>query len=255
VIPADDRGLTLGDGLFETLLARDGVFDRLDEHLDRLLAGCAALELPAPDRSAAQGELSRAVAQAGLQNGLAAVRLTLTAGSGGRGLDRPAEVRTRMFAAASLYQRPVGPLRMVTATIRRNADSPTARLKTLGYLDNVLARRAAQACGADEALMLNTRGEIACATLANVFWDAGGRLFTPALSCGILAGVTRAAVIDAAAALGAPVEEVAAKPGDLGAVGAMALTNSLIGLRQVSAWDGRTFGPSRLFEALAGRLA
>jgi branched-chain amino acid aminotransferase/4-amino-4-deoxychorismate lyase len=103
--------------------------------------------------------------------------------------------------------------------------------------------------------MLNTRGEIACATLANVFWEAGGKLFTPALSCGILAGVTRAAVVDAAAALGAPVEEVAAAPGDLGAVASMALTNSLIGLREVSAWDGRTFGPSSLFEALARRVA
>jgi branched-chain amino acid aminotransferase/4-amino-4-deoxychorismate lyase len=160
-----------------------------------------------------------------------------------------------MFATASPYQRPAGPVRMVTAAIRRNADSPTARLKTLGYLDNVLARRAAQASGADEALMLNTRGEIACATLANVFWEAGGKLFTPALSCGILAGVTRAAVVDAAAALGAPVEEVAAAPGDLGAVASMALTNSLIGLREVSAWDGRTFGPSSLFEALARRVA
>lgn len=143
---------------------------------------------------------------------------------------------------------------MVTATIRRNADSPTARLKTLGYLDNVLARRAAQACGADEALMLNTRGEIACATLANVFWEADGKLFTPALSCGILAGVTRAALIDAAAVLGAPVEEVAMKPGDLGEIRAMALTNSLIGLREVSAWDGHALGPSSLFEALARRL-
>jgi branched-chain amino acid aminotransferase/4-amino-4-deoxychorismate lyase len=159
-----------------------------------------------------------------------------------------------MFASASPYQRPVGPLTMITALIRRNADSPVSRLKTLGYLDNVLARRAAQAAGADEALMLNTRGEVACATLANVFWIAGGKLFTPALECGILAGVTRCAVIAAAASMGEPVAEVRMAPDEIGELESMAMTNSLVGLREVSAWDGRALGPGDLFKALARRL-
>ncbi|HKR87694.1 MAG TPA: aminotransferase class IV, partial [Phenylobacterium sp.] len=79
--PADDRGFTLGDGLFETLLARRGELVRPEAHLDRLTAGCATLGLPAPDRAFAERLMRRALADAGLGEQRAAVRLTLTAGS------------------------------------------------------------------------------------------------------------------------------------------------------------------------------
>uniref|UniRef100_UPI0030F4AC54 aminotransferase class IV n=1 Tax=Phenylobacterium sp. TaxID=1871053 RepID=UPI0030F4AC54 len=84
-IAMDDRGLLLGDGLFETLLWRDGTLLALEAHLDRMAAGCAVLGLPAPDRDEAKARMARAVAQAGLEGARAAVRLTWTAGSGGRG--------------------------------------------------------------------------------------------------------------------------------------------------------------------------
>ncbi|PVM87134.1 4-amino-4-deoxychorismate lyase, partial [Caulobacter radicis] len=89
MIPLDDRGLLLGDGLFETLLALDGQVRHVEAHLDRMSAGCAALGLPAPDRDRARDLVLAAPGEAGLTSGRAAVRLTLTAGSGGRGLDRP----------------------------------------------------------------------------------------------------------------------------------------------------------------------
>ncbi|MFZ3007557.1 MAG: aminotransferase class IV, partial [Phenylobacterium sp.] len=85
MIPPDDRGLLLGDGLFETVLSRAGDLVALGEHLERMAAGCAVLGLPAPDRGEAEALMRRAVSDAGLDGARAAVRLTLTAGSGGRG--------------------------------------------------------------------------------------------------------------------------------------------------------------------------
>lgn len=254
-IPPDDRGFTLGDGLFETVLAVGGELRRADAHLDRLAAGCAELGLPEPDRAHARALMAQALSQAGLVQGRAAVRLTLTAGSGGRGLDRPAELSPRLVATAAPAPLPAGPARLVTARVRRNDASPASRLKTLAYLDNVLARREARAAGADEALMLNTRGDLACAAAANLFWIADGALCTPALTCGVLAGVMRGAAIAAAHRLGASVRELAAAPDALAGAEAVFLTNSLMGVRPVSEIDGRAVGVSPLTAALAEAVA
>jgi branched-chain amino acid aminotransferase/4-amino-4-deoxychorismate lyase len=249
MIPFDDRGLLLGDGLFETLLAVDGAPIDLVAHLDRMAAGCAAVGLPDLDRAKAAGAIARAVQELGAER--AAVRLTLTAGSGGRGLDRPQPPVIRLFATAAPAPAPTAPARLATAAARRNEGSPASRWKTLAYLDNVLARREALAAGADEALMLNNRGEVACAGAANLFWTTGGRLLTPALDCGVLAGVMRGRVLSAARAMGVETIEVAAPRAVLDEAEALFLTNSLIGVRPVGELDGRAFGPSPLVEALA----
>lgn len=253
-IPADDRGFTLGDGLFETVLARQGELVRLEAHLDRLTGGCAALGLPAPDRTAAERLMRQALEGASLGGQRAAVRLTLTAGSGGRGLERPAQPKPRLVATAAAAPRPEAPARLITATVRRNDQSPASRLKTLSYLDNVLARAEARAAAADEALMLNTRGELACAAAANLFWIAEGRLFTPALACGVLAGVARAQALACAAQLGVETCEARAAPEALATAEAVFLTNALIGARPVAQLDGRAFAPHPLVERLAAEL-
>lgn len=254
MIPLDDRGLLLGDGLFETVLWEDGRLVWLDAHLDRLEAGCRTLALPTPDRVEAGRLMARAVEAAGLSATRAAVRLTLTAGSGGRGLDRPDAPSPRMFAAAHPAPPIMGPASLATSTVRRNAGSPAARLKTLAYLDNVLARAEARAAGADEAVMLNGAGEIACAAAANIFWLKDGRLFTPALECGVLAGIARSELAAAAADMGVVVEERRAGLVEAAAAEAVALTNSLMGVRPVSEWDGRRYAAASLFDALAVRM-
>lgn len=254
MIGAGDRGFTLGDGLFETVLAEAGVLAHLTDHLDRLAAGCAVLGLPEPDRAEAERRMRRALADAGLQETRAAVRLSWTAGAGGRGLDRPEPLSPALVATAAPAPKPDAPARLVTSRVRRNDQSPTARLKSLAYLDNVLARREARAAGADEAVMLNTRGEIACAAAANLFWIAGGRLYTPHLDCGVLAGTVRGRVIAAAARLGEPVRAVRAGPEALAAADAAFLTSSLIGLRPVSAVDGCKLAPSPMIADLAAAL-
>jgi branched-subunit amino acid aminotransferase/4-amino-4-deoxychorismate lyase len=238
-VPIDDRGLLLGDGLFETILADRGELDAIDAHIERMVRGCAVLGLPAPEADRLRAAALAVLDERGLTGERAAVRLTWTAGSGGRGLERPAAPQPRLLAQAAPAPLAMGPARLATVAIRRNAASPTSRLKTLAYLDNVLARREAVAAGADEALMLNTDGEIAGAAAANLFWSVGGRLHTPALACGVLDGIMRGQVLAAAARLGVETVEARARMESLAGAEAVFLTNSLIGLRPVAAIDGR----------------
>lgn len=255
MIGAGDRGFTLGDGLFETVLAEAGALRWLDAHLDRMTAGCAVLGLPAPDREGAERLMMAALSEAGLTEVRAAVRLTLSAGPGGRGLERPAVLCPTLVATAAAAPRPAGPARLVTATVHRNDRSPASRLKTLSYLDNILARGEALAAGGDEALMLNTRGEVACAAAANVFWVTGAQLFTPALDCGVLAGTARARLLAAAVAAGRPVQEVRADPEALDGAEGIFLTSSLLGVRWVETVDDRSVAPSRQATVLVEGLS
>ena len=236
MIPEDDRGFTLGDGLFETVLVRDGAPVLWAEHMTRLAQGCARAGLPAPDPDFVWEAARRALAGAPRR---AALRLSWSAGSGGRGVDRPAAPTPRLVAQAAAAPAPQGSVSLATAAVRRNEGSPASRLKTLAYLDNVLARAEARAAGADEALMLNNRGEVACAAVANLFWLQDGVLYTPALDCGVLAGVMRAALVERARASGWAVEEAKAPRSALDKIEALFLTNSLVGLRPVSALDGK----------------
>jgi branched-subunit amino acid aminotransferase/4-amino-4-deoxychorismate lyase len=249
-IPPDDRGFLLGDGLFETILAVSGRLAFFAEHLARLGRGCAVLGLPPPDEGFARQAAEAAVQAAGLGAARAAVRLTWTAGSGGRGLDRPLLLEPRLFAAAAAAPVPAEPARLVVAATRRDPLSPTSRLKTLAYLDNVLARREAAARRADEAVMLNVRGEVACAAAANLFWVRDEVLYTPALDCGVLDGITRAQVLNLAARMGVRTAEARAPVADLAAAEAIFLTNSLTGVRAAGWFGDRVLPPHPLASAL-----
>jgi branched-chain amino acid aminotransferase/4-amino-4-deoxychorismate lyase len=254
-IDAHDRGLLLGDGLFETVLWTRGRLVLFEAHAERMARGCAVLGLPAPDAAELEAAAKSAVEAAGLVEARAAVRLTWTAGPGGRGLDRPEPVSPRLIATAAAAPVRREPARLATSTVRRNDGSPASRLKTLAYLDNVLARREARAAGGDEALMLNTRGELACAAVANLFWIEGGALITPALDCGVLDGVMRGQVLRAAVELGLETREARAGREALARAEGLFLTNSLIGVCEVGTLDGaaapRSPVPGRLREALS----
>ena len=256
-VPLDDRGLLLGDGVFETLLWDQGQLLMAGAHAARMIRGAQMLGLPAPDEAAFVACALSAVSRGGYAGGPAAVRVTFTAGSGGRGLERPATVLPRLFARASAYLAPAGPAALALASIRRNEASPLSRIKSLAYLDNVLARREAAGSGADEAVLLNTRGELACAAVANLFWVESGTLFTPPVEAGCLEGVTRALVLSLAPALGVVVQLVRAPPEAIERADAVFLTNSLMGVRPAASFAGRRFEPSplvaRIAEAVASR--
>lgn len=233
-----DRGLLLGDGLFETLLALDGKVQRPLAHLARMALGCTALGLPVPDLDEALKAMADTLATSGLTHGRAAVRLNWTAGSGGRGLNRPLTLEPRLWATAAVSLKPGHPAKLMLASVCRNATSVTAHHKTLAYLDNIMARREALSVGADEAIMLNQDGNLACAAASNLFWIEGTQLLTPDLSCGVLAGTERARVLAAAAEAGIEARPVHASADILQRADGIFLTNSLNGLWPVSHWQG-----------------
>ena len=261
-----DRGLTLGDGLFDTALALGGRVAFEDAHIARLVAGAETLGIPAEaDRIRAA---MRALAGQGNDKGRGdadrlAIRTTLTRGSGPRGLKPPPDPHPTLFATAapSAKGAAFAPLRLWPTPIARNDTSPAARLKTLGYLDAVLAAREAAAAGFDEALFCNTRGAVACAGTGNLFALRGETLVTPPLADGVLAGIVRAEVLGLAAGCGLCAEERSLSLSDLRGAEAVFLTNSLRLLAPVTAVGDTAIGSlghaavARLTAALRARVA
>ncbi len=252
LIDTRDRGFLLGDALFETLLARRGRIAFLDAHVIRLAAGANILGIPMP---VSTGHLAVACEMLLEANGLmqaprVAVRITLSRGPGPRGLVPPQDPVPTLLISAVESPEPAASQSAIIATPRRNALSPVSRLKAVAYIDNVLAREEARARGADEALMLDTTGHLACASVANVFLWEGERLVTPAEECGILPGVTRAAVIELAERLGIELAEDMIMPQRLVHAQGIFLTNSLMGLMPLSRIETRELPPHRM----TGRL-
>lgn len=223
-----DRGLLLGDGLFETMAVyKERVFD-LDAHLDRLASGLEVLGFA--------GAVDLFKLRSGIAHFLAAdeaicavLRVTVTRGAGPRGLAPPEAPRPTILMTLS----PMPPacetglsLHIATVT-RRNEHSALSRIKALPYVDNLLALQEARAHGADDALMLNTRGTIACATVANVFVIREGRLETPPVSDGALPGTMRALVLCLAKQAGLVPVENSLHVKDLAAADEVILTNSI----------------------------
>jgi branched-chain amino acid aminotransferase len=204
-----DRGLLLGDGVFETMAVCHGqVFD-LDAHLARLATGLSVLGFAQTvDLTKLRAGIAHYLATEEASS--AVLRLTVTRGAGPRGLAPPETPHPTLFMTlAAMPHARETPVSLHIATVtRRNEHSPLSRIKALPYLDNVLALSEARAQGADDALMLNTRGTIACGTAANVFTIRGGRLETPPLRDGTLPGTMRALVLSLAAQVGlSPVEK------------------------------------------------
>jgi len=245
-----ERGLTLGDGVFETMLAAGANVFRPAEHLERLAQGASLLAIDLPPVE----HLLAAVLDTLSANRLSAavVRLTVSRGPDpGRGLDVPPGVAPTVIVRATEYK-PNSPdqpgLAAVLSSIRRNESSPLSRVKCLSYADNVLARLEARRRGADEAILLNTAGEVCCASAANLFVVEGGTLTTPPVESGALPGVTRHCVLELAAARGITVREAPVLPEDLWAADEVFLTNTVVGLAGLTALEGRPIGAGRLGE-------
>lgn len=233
-----DRGLLLGDGVFETMRAVRGAVPLLDRHLARLRAAATFLELPLPFSDAAIDGACRELLVANAP-GDAALRLTLTRGPGPRGLPPPARSSpTLLLTASPLVVAPSVSRAAVALEARRNERSPTSRIKALGYLDNLLALREVRALGAEQALMLNGAGRLACAASANLFLLERAELVTPPLEEGALPGITRSLVLELAPQVGVSCREVPLPPERLATAEAVFTTSSLAGLIQLELIGG-----------------
>lgn len=250
-----DRGLLLGDGVFDTLVAFGRTPFARARHLERLTAQAGAIGIPLDPRRVEEGWaaiLARAAAEPSAEHLI--LRTTVTRGRTERGLWPLARSEpTVMVSAAPWSVTLMGrPVRLITSAIRRNTASPSSRLKTLGYLDNILAAREAAAAGADDALLLNEAGRAACSTIANLFVIRRGELATPPLSDGMLPGTMRAMVLEAADAVGLRGVEQPLEPADLRQADAVFLTNSVRFVSPVTGLDDEVL--SRSAAALVSAL-
>ena len=230
-----ERGLLLGDGLFETMLVLNRTPLWGNMHLARLESAAHELGL-----GFHRDSLDDAIAEIldGIPKLHHVLRVTLTRGSAARGLAAVGGSSSLLlmldaFDPAMMLK----PVALSSTAIRRNPASVSCRLKTTSYIDNIAAAREAASHGVEDALMLNTAGNVACTTIANVFLLKGKALITPARDQGILTGVTRQTLLHSAAHLGLKPEERVVKPEELKDADGVFLTNSLRFIRPVTALD------------------
>jgi branched-chain amino acid aminotransferase len=191
-----DHGFTVADGVFETLKVTGGEAFALTRHIDRLERSAAAMALPAPDRDAVFDAVRETVdANAPLLGDLGRLRITYTAGDAPLGSDRGETGPTLVVAVSAMKPWPESAA-VITVPWPRNERSPLAGVKSTSYAENVLALARAHDHGAGEALMPDTQGRLCEGTGSNVFLVLDGRLITPTLASGCLAGVTRDLVLE-----------------------------------------------------------
>jgi branched-chain amino acid aminotransferase len=231
VISVFDHGLLYGDGVFEGIRTYNGLVFRFKEHIDRLYRSADAIELKIPMAKAAMME---AVIETLKANSLtdAYIRLVVTRGVGDLGLDpRKCKVPTVFIITHKIalypkefYQKG---LAIITATVKRNVPQALdPRIKSLNYLNNILAKIDAIKAGTEEAIMLTYEGYVAECTGDNIFIVKDGRLATPPVDIGALEGITRDAVIGIAKKAGISFSEKLMKMDDVYAADEVFLTGT-----------------------------
>ena len=207
-----DHGLLYGDGVFEGIRFYNGRVFRLEEHIDRLFDSARAIALNiGMDKSAVIEATLETIRQNNLQDGY--IRLVVTRGVGDLGLNPMLCPKASLFIIASKitlysadkYENGLDVVTCATRRIPHGALSPM--VKSLNYLNNVMAKIEAQNAGAGEGLMLNEQGFVSECTGDNIFIIKNGVISTPPISSGALAGVTRSVVFDLAAEFGIPIHE------------------------------------------------
>ena len=242
-----DHGLLYGDGVFEGLRSYSGRVFRLDTHLDRLWDSARAIALEIPlTKDAVAKAVNDTLAANKLIDGY--VRLVVTRGAGSLGLDPNRTKNPQVIVIAdtiSLYPREFYEkgLRIVTAATQRvHSAALSPRIKSLNYLNNIMAKLEGLQAGCVEALMLNHKGEVAECTGDNLFVVRSGSLLTPPPDAGILEGITRGAVMDLAHAAGIACSEATLTRYDLYTADECFLTGTAAEVIPVVEIDGRKVG-------------
>ena len=233
-----DRGFTLGDGVFDTLTAFNRTPFAGAEHLARLVGQAASIGISIDADTIRKG-WDAMLARGGES---VILRTTVTRGVSGRGLWPATQPTPTIAVSAAPWDRAVlgKEVRLVTSTIVRNPASPSSRLKTLGYLDHVLAAREAAERDGDDALFQNTAGHLACTTIANFFAIAGDQLLTPPVEDGVMPGIVRAMLLRLAPSAGLEARERSLTTQELAGADAVFLTNSVRLLSPVGSLDAKT---------------
>jgi aminodeoxychorismate lyase len=253
VVPVGDRGFMYGDGLFETMRVFNGKPFRMAQHLERMVRGADFLKIALPFTPK---ELQQFAAQLIEKNRRpdSVLRVTLTRGPGARGYSpKGADTPT---VAMTLHDAPPvdagNPPQwsLVASPFRIPASDPLSSFKTLNKLGAIMARAAAEAQGADEALLTNTNGEVAETAGANLFWIYHDKICTTPTGRGVLPGITRAVVLEICQVLGLATNKRVIKPEALKNSEGIFLTQSALGVIAVATLDGEPVPQSPLVEKI-----
>ena len=245
-----DHGLLYGDGVFEGMRAYNGHVFRHEQHMDRLYKSAKSIRIAIP---LTPEEMMAAVDATLAENGLtdAYIRLVVTRGVGGLGLDPNRCIRPTVIIITdkiALYPEEFyqNGLEIVTAsTMRMPSNVLSARVKSLNYLNNIMAKLEGLQAGCDEALLLNNKGEVAECTGDNIFIISNGVIYTPPKNADVLGGITRDAVIDLAAEAGIPLYEQPQTRHDIYTADECFLTGSAAEIIPVVKLDGRAIGTGK----------
>lgn len=254
-ISPDDRGFLLGDGVFETVLIQHGQAVWWQEHVRRLRHGAQILGITPPDVnvfSNAFGEVVAANNMGDVDKNV--LRITFSRGSGGRGLSADSENETTLLLRASAMIAPNNVAKaIIVDSVRRSRSSISSRLKTLSYVDGVLAQREAEAQGFSEALLRNDIGRLVCGARANLFVWRNTELWTPPINEGCLPGIARGYLLDIARSMGIVCREENLE--DFQADDCVLLTNSLRGAVTLAEVNGLALRPADKCDGLTALVS
>jgi len=245
-----DHGLLYGDGVFEGIRVYNGTIFECDAHVDRLFDGARAIRLEIPLTKAETVQAMRDTIEANkLVDGY--IRLVVTRGVGMLGLSPFKCTCPQVFVIADsiqlypaeLYENGLSVI--VSSTVRNHPNALNPRIKSLNYLNNILAKIEAVDAGVQEAVMLNPQGLVAEATGDNIFIVTGGELITPPLAAGTLAGITRAVVMRLAREAGIELRQTNISRYDLYTADECFLTGTAAEVIPVTTIDGRTIGTGK----------
>ncbi len=247
-----DRGFLYGDAIFETLRSYDGRPFMLDEHLERLAASADALGISTGQTLRTQEELRGAVARLLESNKLknAYIRITLSRGAGGTGGEGllPAETSSPTLVIESRPFRPYPDesykegMRLIISGYRRSTTNPVMRHKTANFLPAILARREAAKRGGQDALFLNTEGNVCEGTVWNFFMVEAGSVITPPVTANLLPGITRKIVLRLCGEAGIAASEEVFGAERISRAGEAFITNSLMEIMPVASIDNDRIG-------------
>jgi len=231
------RSLFYGEGLFETFRYKNSLPVLMDSHLDRMDMGARRLKISFPEREYIIELIEDAVLQSQFAD--AYVKICLLS-SGGLTFYKSAE-KSHLLVIVKEYASPQQSVRLKINSFTRTSGSPLSRIKSLNYLENILARREAQDAGYDDALFFNERGEICECSASNIFWYKDNTLYTPSVDCGLLPGTTRAQILKLAKVNNLGASEGAFCLDDVMSAEIAFISNSLIGCTPVSFIEGLSF--------------
>ncbi len=242
-----DYGFLYGYGLFETMRAYSGRIFRLERHLARLSRSAKLLGIDLESIPDLEKALYNTLQANNLSH--ARIRLTLSGGEGEPLPDLVIRVPTVLIVARSYtpYPRQVYKqgFKAIVSRIRRNTQSPASAMKSLNYLDNLLARQEAKLAGADEAILLNEQGFLAEGSMSNIFLVSDNALLTSSEDNGILPGITREVVLELAPSLGIKTRERKIALKELLQADEAFFTNSLIEIMPLTQVGGQNIGSGR----------